>query len=121
MTDGLALGLSIGAGALAVIYGLLSVQWILKQSAGNDRMQSIAGAIQEGAAAYMNRQYAAIAIVGVVLFVALGLLLGWGVGIGFAVGAILSSLAGYIGMFISVRANVRTAQAATIGVPAAAE
>lgn len=116
MSNEFALWLSIGSGALAVIYGLLSVQWILKQSAGNERMQEIAGAIQEGASAYMNRQYAAISLVGVVLFVALGFALGWSVAIGFGIGAVLSSLAGYIGMFISVRANVRTAQAATLGV-----
>ena len=116
MSSDLALWLSIGAGALAVLYGLVSVQWILGQSAGNERMQSIAGAIQEGAAAYMNRQYAAISIVGVILFVALGFALSWSVAIGFAIGALLSGLAGYIGMYISVRANVRTAQAATIGV-----
>ncbi len=116
MSSELALWLSIGAGALAVVYGLFSVRWILKQSAGNERMQEIAAAIQEGASAYMNRQYAAIGVVGVVLFAVLGFVLGWSVAIGFAVGALLSSLAGYIGMFISVRANVRTAQAATIGV-----
>ena len=116
MTNEVALWLAIGAGALAILFGIVSTQWILKQPAGNDRMQEIAKAIQEGAGAYMNRQYQAIGIVGVVLFVALGLALGWITAGGFAIGAIFSGLAGYIGMFVSVRANVRTAQAATLGV-----
>jgi len=116
MTNELALWLSIGAGALAVLFGVISTQWILKQPAGSDRMQEIAAAVQEGAAAYMNRQYMTIGIVGVVLFVALGIALDWATAIGFAIGAIFSALAGYIGMYVSVRANVRTAQAATKGV-----
>ena len=116
MNDDMALMLAIGAGALAVVYGLISVQWILKQPAGNERMQEIAQAIQEGAAAYMNRQYLTIGAVGVVLFVVLFASLGAQLAIGFAIGAIFSALAGYIGMFVSVRANVRTAQAATVGV-----
>ena len=116
MTNDMALMLAIGAGALAVVYGLISVQWILKQPAGNERMQEIAQAIQEGAAAYMNRQYFTIGIVGVVLFVALFAALGAQLAIGFAIGAVFSALAGYIGMFVSVRANVRTAEAARKGV-----
>ena len=89
MENETALWLAIGAGVLAVLYGLMSVQWILKQPAGNDRMQTITLAIQEGASAYMNRQYFAIGIVGVVLFVALILALGWHTAIGFAIGWIV--------------------------------
>ena len=117
MTNEMAsLWLSIGAAALALLFGIISTQWILKQPAGNSRMQEIQAAIQEGANAYMNRQYMTIGAVGVVLFFVLGFVLNWLTAIGFAIGAILSASAGYIGMFVSVRANVRTAEAATKGV-----
>ncbi len=115
-TDTTWLWLCLGASLLALIYGLISVKWILGRSAGNERMQEIAAAIQEGAGAYMNRQYSAIGVVGFVLFFVLGFGLNWPSAFGFSIGAAFSSLAGYIGMFISVRANVRTAQAATEGV-----
>ncbi|MDH3616862.1 MAG: sodium/proton-translocating pyrophosphatase, partial [Gammaproteobacteria bacterium] len=101
MSNEMALWLSIGAGALAILFGILSTQWILKQPAGNTRMQEIAAAIQEGAKAYMNRQYTTIGVVGVVLFVILGFALDWATAIGFAIGAIFSALAGYIGMYVS--------------------
>ena len=116
MNPEVALWLSLGAAVLAVLYGMYSVTWVLAKSPGTDRMQEIASAIQEGAKAYMNRQYLTIGIVGVVLFVALGAALDWASAGGFAIGALFSALAGYIGMFVSVRANVRTAQAATEGV-----
>ena len=118
MTNEFALWLSISAGALAILFGVFTTLWILKQPAGNSRMQEIQAAIQEGASAYMNRQYLTIGIVGVVLFLVIGLTpaIGWATAIGFAIGAILSALAGYIGMYVSVRANVRTAEAATKGV-----
>jgi K(+)-stimulated pyrophosphate-energized sodium pump len=116
MFNEFALWIAIGAGVLAILYGAFSAQWILKQPAGNERMQVIAQAIQEGAGAYMNRQYFTISVVGVVLFIVLVVALGWATGIGFAIGAVFSGLAGYIGMFVSVRANVRTAEAARQGV-----
>ncbi|HLF10583.1 MAG TPA: sodium/proton-translocating pyrophosphatase, partial [Gammaproteobacteria bacterium] len=90
MNPTIALGLSLGAALLSVVYGLFTVSWVLKRSPGNARMQEIAGAIQEGANAYMNRQYQAIAVVGVVLFIILGVALNWGTAIGFAIGAVFS-------------------------------
>ena len=115
----LALWIALGAAVLALVYSALSAKWIMAQPAGNEKMQSIAVAIQEGASAYMNRQYRAISMVGVVLLVILWIALGSLSAIGFAIGAILSGLTGFIGMKISVQANVRTAQAAHQGINAA--
>ncbi|MDX1459721.1 MAG: sodium-translocating pyrophosphatase [Xanthomonadales bacterium] len=115
MSNEMALWLTLGSAILAVLYGIWASRWILAQPAGNEKMQGIAAAVQEGAKAYMNRQYTTIGLVGAVLFVVVGAFLDWATAIGFAIGAVFSALAGYIGMFVSVRANVRTAEAARTG------
>ena len=107
--------LVLASGLLAILYGIVSIQSVLSLSTGNQRMQEIAAAIQEGARAYLNRQYQVITIVGVVIFGLLACVLGWHVGLGFIIGAFLSGMAGYVGMNVSVRANVRTAEAARNG------
>ena len=107
---------ALACAVAAVAYGLFSAQWILGLPQGSDRMRQIAAAVQEGAGAYMKRQYTIIAIVGAVMFVALFATLGAKTAIGFAIGAVFSGLTGFIGMFVSVRANVRTTEAAKSGI-----
>ncbi len=106
---------AVSCGVLALVYGLFTARLVLRADAGSDHMQSISSAIQEGAAAYLNRQYRTIAIVGIVILVILGIILSLPVAIGFAIGAILSGATGYLGMFVSTRANVRTTEAARKG------
>ena len=110
--------LIIAGGVLALIYGLITSRQVLAADAGSARMQEIAAAIQEGASAYLNRQYTTIGIVGVVILIVLGIVLGIHTAIGFLIGAVLSAAAGYVGMNVSVRANVRTAQASRKGLAA---
>ena len=113
--------LIIVCGLLALVYGLITAREVLAASAGTARMQEISAAVQEGARAYLNRQYTTIAMVGVVILIILGLILGIHVAIGFIIGAVLSGAAGYVGMNVSVRANVRTAEAAKRGLAAGLE
>ena len=110
---------ALACSLFALAYGVVSIKWILSKPAGNERMQEIARAVQEGAMAYLNRQYTTISIVGVVLLAVIVIFLDWPTAIGFAIGALFSGLTGYIGMNISVRANVRTAEAAKEGLNAA--
>src|SRR5262249_16495004 len=103
----------VGCGVLAIVYGIWAIQSVMSADPGSKKMQEISEAVREGAQAYLRRQYTTIGIVGVVVFLVIGFTLGWLVAVGFAIGAILSGATGFIGMNVSVRANVRVAQAAT--------
>ena len=112
-----AVGFALACAAVAVLYGVYLTWWLLKQPAGNEKMQEIARAIQEGAGAYLRKQYTAVAVVAIVPFFLLGFYneLGWGTAFGFLIGALFSAAAGFIGMNVAVRSNVRTAEAAREG------
>ncbi|MGD9788174.1 MAG: sodium-translocating pyrophosphatase [Sulfuricellaceae bacterium] len=110
---------ALASAVVAILFGIVSINWILGKPTGNDRMREIAAAVQEGASAYLSRQYTTIGFVGAVLFVVILVALTWQTAIGFAIGAVLSGLTGFIGMNVSVRSNVRTAEAASQGLNAA--
>jgi K(+)-stimulated pyrophosphate-energized sodium pump len=115
------LGVIVLCGLLSIAYGAWATSSVLSADAGSPKMQEIAAAVREGAQAYLKRQYATIGVVGLVIFLVVGYFLGWLVAIGFAIGALLSGATGFIGMNISVRANVRTAQAAISSLAAGLE
>ena len=117
MSTGLAIAILCAVPAL--VYGLITIRWVLAKPEGSETMRNIAQAVQEGAQAYLNRQYTTIAVVGILLFALIFITLGWATAIGFLLGAVLSGATGYIGMNVSVRANVRTAEAAKHGLNAA--
>ncbi|MBU6507283.1 MAG: sodium/proton-translocating pyrophosphatase, partial [Alphaproteobacteria bacterium] len=110
--------LVIASGLIAVLYGIVTARLVLAADPGTDRMKEIAAAVQEGAQAYLSRQYRTIAMVGVVIFIVLFFALGWHSAVGFLIGSVLSGVAGFIGMNVSVRSNLRTAQAARGGLAA---